>query len=127
MAKQIGFRYPVTEIRVVDSDTLEAWVRVSTRTRELWRIRLSGIEGGELPTPEGLRGKLILEKIIAARRDRFCHFIGLETILDKYGRHVGDIMFPPDELLTVVMFRGGHFWHRKRTGQEFGGPYSQPI
>ena len=63
--KMTRLQYGMTEIHAVDSDTLTAWVNVSTELRQLWRIRLRGIEGGEFNTPEGMRAKALLERTLA--------------------------------------------------------------
>lgn len=107
------------EVRVVDSDTLVAWVQVAPEVRLLWRIRVKGIEGGELPSVNGLHGKAVLEALLKSPAAETLHFIGEQTVKDKYGRHVGDVQLADGRLLSHVLLTNGTHWRRDRTGREF--------
>jgi endonuclease YncB( thermonuclease family) len=109
----------VYEVRVVDSDTLSAWVEISDEIRQLWRIRLRGIEGGEADTPEGTIGSVILSNLLLERQQLSPHFIGNPKARDQHGRHVGDIGWTSGENLTCLLLAQGHHWHRNREGREW--------
>ena len=110
--------YPVLDIYPIDSDTIKAWVQISKTNREMWRIRLKGIEGGEIDTVEGLKGRDILASIVRDKHHLSAHFHGNENTLDKYGRHVGDIAFEDGSQLVDALLGYGHHWKRTRSGKE---------
>tara|TARA_R100001530_G_scaffold46547_1_gene35007 strand:- start:313 stop:696 length:384 start_codon:yes stop_codon:yes gene_type:complete len=110
--------YPATELYPIDSDTLTAWVQISKTHRELWRIRLKKIEGGELGTDEGGKGLNILAAIIRDKSHLTAHFFGNPDELDLHGRHVGDIVFEDGSRLVDALMAFGHHWVRLRNGKE---------
>ena len=116
--KILAHPYRITEIRIVDSDTLECWVEIDRETRHLWRIRLKGVEGGELDTEEGLQGVKVLYAIIEEHDMESKHFFGNPNCKDKYGRHVGDIEFQDGSKLCQCLLISGHHWRRDRDGTE---------
>lgn len=109
---------PLHGIRVIDSDTVEAWAEVSWDLRQLWRIRLQGIEGGELGTDQGERGKLALEALLENGRGCDVRFVGNSKSLDLHGRRVGDIVVDGLIRVTTVLREIGTHWHRTRSGKE---------
>ena len=109
---------PCFDLYPVDSDTLTAWVEVGRQTREKWRIRLKGIEGGEIGTQEGTKGVDIVARLIADKFHLAAHFHGNPNELDKYGRHVGDIAFEDGSKLCSALMAYGHHWRRLRDGRE---------
>ena len=113
----------ISDIRPIDGDTVEAWVEIHREIRMRWRIRLVGIEGGELPTPDGHRSQAALFAAISTRRQHNPRFVGNPDTRDKYGRHIGDIMFDPAELLTCILLATGAYWLKDRTGAE--RPYNE--
>jgi len=110
--------YPCFELYPIDSDTLTCWVQVGKTTRELWRVRLKRIEGGELDTPEGAKGLDILAALIRDKSELSAHYFGNVDELDKYGRHVGDIAFEDGSRLVPALIAYGHHWTRLRNGTE---------
>lgn len=116
--KVLKHPYPVTEIYPVDSDTITAWVEVGDHTREKWRIRLKGVEGGEIGTDEGTKGEDILAAMISDKYHFHAHFFGNPKTLDKYGRHVGNIEFEDGSRLCEMLKAYGHHWLKDRTGKE---------
>ena len=115
MSLRIIKPYQISEIRFVDSDTLEGWVRISSTLHELWRIRLRGIEGGEKGTPEGDHAETHLRRILDENRDCPLHFLGLESVRDQYGRRVGDLVLADGKLLTLTLLATGAYWRRDRS------------
>jgi len=109
-------KHIVTELRVIDGDTLEGWLNIGHHLRLLTRLRLRGIEGGELGTPEGERARAILNEILHARRDQAMCWIGGEKFRDRYGRNVGDIQFDDGKLLTLMLLETGAYTLRNRHG-----------
>ena len=116
--KVLKHPYPITEIYPIDSDTIKAWVEISDTHRELWRIRLKGIEGGELGTEEGTKGTDILAALVRDKYHLHAHYFGNPKTLDKYGRHVGDIEFEDGSRLAEALKAYGHPWLKLRTGEE---------
>lgn len=109
-------------VRVIDSDTIEAWVQVSSECRLLWRIRLKGVEGGELDTVEGQAGARVLSDLVDLHQSAGLHFRGLDTIKDKYGRHVGEVILSDGRSLNHILLTEHRYWPRDRTGREFPRP-----
>jgi len=110
--------YPCTELYPIDSDTLKVWVQISKTTRELWRVRLKKIEGGELDTLDGAKGLNILAAMIRDKAHLHAHYFGNVDELDKFGRHVGDIEFEDGSRLVAALLAYGHHWVRDRDGTE---------
>ena len=110
--------FPCFEIYPVDSDTLTAWVQISKTHRELWRIRLKKIEGGELDIVEGIKGRDILAALIRDKSEFHAHFFGNPEELDLHGRHVGDIEFEDGSRIVSALMAFGHHWVRLRNGTE---------
>jgi endonuclease YncB( thermonuclease family) len=108
----------IYEPRAIDGDTIEAWVDIGHRCRIQWKIRLRGIEGGEMDTAEGQVVFAHMVALIQAEELKGGYFFGNVNELDKYGRHVGDIMLPDKSLLTQRLFSSGLFWRRARNGHE---------
>ena len=109
-------KHIVTELRVIDGDTLEGWLTLGYRCRLLTRLRLRDVEGGELGTFQGERAVVVLNKILYQRRDQAMSWIGGEKIHDRYGRNVGDIQFADGKLLTLLLLDTGAYTLRDRTG-----------
>ena len=110
--------FQLYELSAIDSDTVKAWVEVDSVCRIQWRIRLLGIEGGELSDPVGLASARATAVAIADKDFMSAHFHGNHKTLDKYGRHVGDIRFEDGTLLTHILFQTGLYWRRDRNGQQ---------
>lgn len=110
--------YQVHELRIVDGDTVEAWVDVSSDLRSKWRIRLEGIEGGELGDAlgEGAKAHAIAEVLAGGATG--AHFIGEEKRRDQHNRRVGDIRLADTSLLTERLLSTGAYWVRTRSGLE---------
>ena len=114
-------RYPVFEIRVVDGDTLAGWVEVARHCRLYRRVRLVHVEGGELPSQEGLRAQAFLSQQLANLGGDGWWVVGNEASVDKYGRWVADLASPACPSLVALLLRSGVYWRRDRTGREFRG------
>ena len=110
--------YQITEIYPIDSDTITAWVQISDTNREKWRIRLKGIEGGELGTMDGTKGVDIVAALVRDKYHLKAWFFGNIKTLDKYGRHVADIEFEDGSRIVSALMAFGHHWVRLRNGTE---------
>jgi len=111
--------YEISEIEIVDSDTIKGWCHVDRTVRVLWRIRLKRIEGGELGTVDGLKGSEIVRRILADQEGIPSWFHGNPNELDLHGRHVGDIEWANGVRLTAALMAAGHHWRRERNGREW--------
>lgn len=116
--KVTRLQFELTDIRVIDSDTVEAWVQVSFEIRQRWRIRIRGVEGGELGTDQGLAGQFALQTLLLDYVVDRPHYVGLESVKDQFGRHVGDIRLPDGQLLSLRLLAGKTHWRRDRDGTE---------
>jgi len=116
--KVLKHPHPATDLYPVDSDTITAWIQIGDHTKEKWRIRLKGIEGGELGTDEGTKGEDIVAALIRDKYHLAAHFHGNPKTLDKYGRHVGDIAFEDGSFMCAALKAFGHHWRKDRTGKE---------
>ena len=106
----------MTELRAVDGDTFTAWVQVYPELRMLWRIRVRGIECGELDTAHGQAAKTFLQLKLNTFAIRGCWFVGTKTERDQHGRHVGDIQNSDGEFLSNSLLLSPQYWHRNRSG-----------
>jgi len=105
--------------RVVDSDTVLVWIEATADVRVRYRVRLVGIEGGELGTAEGLRGKDVLETVIEAISREQLYWRGSLNTRDQHGRLVGDITLADGQRLTSALHEVGHHWSRDKSGREW--------
>lgn len=110
--------FPCYDLEAIDSDTVTAWVEVDRTVRVKWRIRLKGIEGGELDEPCGLASARATALALASNSHLSAHFFGNPNTFDKYGRHVGDIVFENGAHLTRQLFSTGLYWRRDRNGTQ---------
>lgn len=106
------------DVGVVDGDTITAWAEVAPEVRILWRIRLKGIEGGELPSEQGAHAKALVAQELAVHFLETLQFVGLPTVRDLHGRHVGDVRFLDGTLLTRRLMESGAYWRRSRNRAE---------
>lgn len=104
--------------RVVDSDTLVIWLEVSPDIRHRCRLRLKGVEGGELGTVEGEAGRFELLNVIGKHTSLLTYLESGEREFDRYGRRVGHIRYEDGTLLVDKLLAAGHHWRRGRSGKE---------
>jgi len=81
--------------RVIDGDTLECWCECVPCLRLKIRIRLPGIEGGELGTPEGARAKLTLQNMVYTHWAAGARLASNTDRRDQYNRVLSDILLGP--------------------------------
>jgi len=105
-------------VRVIDSDTIDAWVEVSFGVALRHRIRLIGVEGGELETPEGEQNKAMLAFIFEHEGKKQTYLVGCLRNRDNHGRLVGDIRLADNQLLCNRLLQTGRW--RKRTAYKPG-------
>ena|SRR5437867_758127 len=101
--------------RVIDGDTLEAWCEISHGVRLLIRIRLPGIECGELGTPEGERGRILFAQVITQYWTTGARLANNPEHRDQYGRIVSDILFGAGKSAAAELLKTGHYWLRGRS------------
>jgi endonuclease YncB( thermonuclease family) len=108
------------EIRVIDGDTIEAWLDFSDVVRIKRRIRLRGIEGGELAELCGRRARRQLEVWLTAKAHQTPKLTGNLNHLDQHGRIVADVTFDTGESLVAMCLQSGIWWRRTRDGSQPG-------
>jgi len=104
--------------RVVDSDTLVVWIEATPDVRIRYRVRIVGIEGGELHEPDGPRGAAAMAAEVSDMADRGLYWSGSFNTTDQHGRLVGDIFGEDGTRLSVRLLQGGTHWRRTRSGQQ---------
>lgn len=102
--------------RVVDSDTLLLWIEATPDVRIRYRVRIVGIEGGELADPEGPRGAASMAEQVAAMAERQIYWGGSFNTTDQHGRLVGDIFDEEGQRLSLRLLQCGTHWRRTRSG-----------
>lgn len=125
----IALKLPqVHEIRPIDGDTIIAWVDAGHDVRVKRRIRIKGIEGGELGTDQGENAHVVLTCVLAQQVNQAAYLTHSPGSLDKYGRIVSDILFANGQLLTLLLLaEGAHWqWSGKKSDERRSGPPSSP-
>lgn len=102
--------------RVVDSDTLLVWLEATPDVRVRYRVRIKGIEGGELGTEEGAAGKAHMAEVVAEISQGDLHWEGAYGNKDQHGRLVGDIFDEEGQRLSARLLQSSTHWHRTRSG-----------
>jgi len=105
--------------RVVDSDTLSLWIEATPDCRIRYRVRLVGIEGGEIGTTDGTRGTQSLTDVLDDLASDQLHWHGSFLTKDQHGRLVGDVMTNDGRRLTALLRNRGTHWRRTKSGTEF--------
>lgn len=104
--------------RVVDSDTLVIWIEATPDVRIRYRVRIVGIEGGELDEPEGPRGAAAMAAEVSEMARQGIFWNGSFNTNDQHGRLVGDIFGEDGSRLSVRLLQGGTHWRRARDGRQ---------
>jgi endonuclease YncB( thermonuclease family) len=102
--------------RVVDSDTLVVWLEATPDVRVRYRVRIKGIEGGELGTEEGAAGMARMAEVTAIISQGELHWQGAYGNKDQHGRLVGDIFDAEGQRLSARLLQCPTHWHRTRSG-----------
>lgn len=89
------YTYPISNIRIIDGDTIEADVDLGFRIRQRQIIRLAGIDAPELRSKDAKErerakaAKIALERALIVRQPP--RIVMHSTGLDKYGRSLAII------------------------------------
>lgn len=102
--------------RVVDSDTLLVWLEATPDVRVRYRVRIKGIEGGELGTEEGAAGMAHMAEVTTQMAEGEMHWEGAYGTKDQHGRLVGDIFDAEGQRLSGRLLQSSTHWHRTRSG-----------
>ena len=102
--------------RVIDSDTLLVWLEATPDVRVRYRVRIKGIEGGELGTEEGAAGMARMAEVAAEIATGELHWEGAYGTKDQHGRLVGDIFDAEGQRISGRLLQGTTHWHRTRSG-----------
>ena len=118
MATKILHHITIHDIRVIDGDTIEAWFDYDDRVRIKKRLRLQGIEAGELSELSGIAAKGYLQELVTNKLLHAAHLAGGMRREDQHGRLVGDVVFDTGETLCQLCLKSGRYWRRRRDGTE---------
>ena len=109
------YRWPCELIRVVDGDTLEAWIQLDFGVKLEAKLRLEGIDTPEIHTVKtnteeyklGLKAKEFVEARFKTQGNKFY----IETSgkrPGKYGRFVVNVLMPSGDYLDALLLKAGH-------------------
>ncbi len=109
------YRWPCELIRVVDGDTLEAWIQLDFGVKLEAKLRLEGIDTPEIHTVKtnteeyalGLKAKEFVEARFKVQGKKFY----IETSgkrPGKYGRFVVNVLMPSGDYLDALLLKAGH-------------------
>lgn len=118
MAKTTYFELTLHDLRVIDGDTIEAWIDFAGIVRVKKVIRLPGIEGGEMDEVQGRAAAQILTQLVADRLQKTPRLRGPVTHTDQHGRVVADIVFDTGESLVALCLLSGLYCLRSRDGRQ---------
>ena len=109
------YRWSCELIRVVDGDTLEAWITLDFGVKLEAKLRLQGIDAPEMHTvkknteeyAKGLKAKEFVEERFKNCGPKFY----IETAgkrPGKYGRYVVNVLLASGEYLDALLLKAGH-------------------
>jgi len=95
--------------RVIDGDTLWAYINTGMGVWVREKLRLRGIDTPELKTKGGQIAKRFVMKEL-----KQCPFIVIRTLKsDKYDRYLADIFYLPKETQADVVAREGRYLNQE--------------
>ncbi len=109
------YRWQCELIRVVDGDTLEAWIELDFGVKLSAKLRLEGIDTPEIHTvkqnteeyKKGMLAKAFVEERFHVQGSKFY----IETSgarPGKYGRFVVNVLMPSGDYLDALLLKAGH-------------------
>jgi endonuclease YncB( thermonuclease family) len=122
MATKILHHVTLHDIEGLDGDTIAAWLDFDGIVRVKRRIRLQGIEAGELHEARGLAAKQFLAAVVLDRILHTAILAGGMRREDQHGRLVADVVFDTGETLCQLCLGSGRYWRRHRNGTEDKAP-----
>lgn len=109
------YRWPCELIRVVDGDTLEAWIELDFGVKLSAKLRLEGIDTPEIHTVKKNTKEYklgLLAKAFVEERFKNCGpMFWIETDgkrPGKYGRFVVNVLLKSGEYLDALLIAAGH-------------------
>ena len=107
-------RYPHTihNPRVVDGDTIEAWLDLESIVRVKVRIRLKGIECAELDEPDGPKAAASLMAVLQSPAAHTMRIASGLHLRDCHGRIVSDILLGDGSSVVDRLLGTPYFWRR---------------
>lgn len=112
--KTVRHNYTLHEIRVIDGDTIIAWVDIDELVRVRTRIRIKGLESCEIDEPGGRQAQLMFETLIYAHAQTGWRFVGNIRERDNHGRLVGDVQSGDGKSALAELQNKPYFWTRTR-------------
>jgi len=109
------YRWSCELIRVVDGDTLDAWILLDFGVKLQAKLRLEGIDTPEIHTvktnTEEYKKGLKAKEFVEARFKNCGPKFYIETAgkrPGKYGRYVVNVLLASGEYLDVLLLKAGH-------------------
>ena len=100
------YNYQATCTRVIDGDTIVCDIDLGFYTIIKYQIfRLARINAPELPTPEGIKSKEFLKKLIEGK-DIVVKSGKLESAKEIFGRWLGEIYFNCENVNDILLKSG---------------------
>jgi endonuclease YncB( thermonuclease family) len=108
------YRWKAELIRVIDGDTVQAWIELDFGVKVKTTIRLEGVDAPEIHTTKknddeykrGMEAKGFVESTFSRLGDKFTVESDGEQ-LDKYGRILCNILLSNGEWLDVLLVKHG--------------------
>jgi len=109
------YRWPCELVRVVDGDTLEAWITLDFGVKLEAKLRLQGVDAPEIHTiktnteeyKKGMLAKLFVEERFKIQGKNFW----IETDgkrPGKYGRFIVNVLLKSGDYLDALLLKAGH-------------------
>jgi len=109
------YRWQCELVRVVDGDTLEAWINLDFGVKLSAKLRLQGIDTPEIHTvkqnteeyAKGIKAKEFVEERFRLQGKKF--YIETDGARPgKYGRFVVNVLMPSGDYLDALLLKAGH-------------------
>lgn len=108
------YRWKAELIKVIDGDTVQAWIELDFGVKVKTVIRLEGVDTPEIHTTKknddeykrGMEAKSFVESTFSRLGDKFAVESDGEQ-LDKYGRVLCNILLPNGEWLDALLVKHG--------------------
>lgn len=101
---RIVWTVPATVVRVVDGDTVRLRLDLGWEIETTKNCRIIGINAREMNTPEGKADRLYAVSILPVGSP----MVFVSHQLDKYGRPLGQLVYPDGSDFATKMLNAGH-------------------
>jgi endonuclease YncB( thermonuclease family) len=104
--------HELSDLVAIDGDTIKGWMTYDEQVSIAVRIRLPGIEAGELDEPVGIVAREALQVILFQYRELNPRLACHPRVKDNHGRIVSDVLFGNGQSLCALLLASGRYWRR---------------